>query len=112
MGSYLDRVAAEIGSRCGLTMVEHVDRYLLRIYAVLCLAKGTYTTNEDVHNAWVAATIEDRAAHPSAIPYDQLKGAVQLMDEPYRDAIHQVSMTLSSPRSWPERIADQLKQAE
>lgn len=93
---YLDTIAAEIQRRSEGTPIHDSDLGLYRIYAVLALAKGLETTNEDVHNAWAAWTAAAAPAHRSLVPYDRLPPQVQALDTPYTLAIRQVAAWWSS----------------
>jgi hypothetical protein len=99
--NYIDEIAAQIGSRCGMDFGDAESRRLLRIYAVLALARGVATTKEDVHDAWSAWRSETRADHPSLIPFASLDVAVQDLDEKYRAAIVEVAVGLAE-RGAPE----------
>jgi hypothetical protein len=89
--TYIDEIATKIGTRCGMRMTQSVERAMLRIYAVLCLAKGEDTTSEDVHNAWSAAIAEAKPSHVSLLPFLELSPETQRLDDAYRDAIRAVA---------------------
>lgn len=93
--TYLDKVAFAIAAKCGMSMYDESPRRLLRIYAVLALAKGTETTLRDVHDAWSAWKLEYATEHKSLKPFDELSVGVQELDEPYRAAIVEVAQDLS-----------------
>jgi len=80
--NYLDRLAGEIG-----LLAPGCPVPLLRIYAVLALAKGSEVTLADVHNAWVAWRAETMPDHPALVPLGDLSPEKQALDVPYRDAI-------------------------
>lgn len=65
---YLDEIAAQIGTHCGMKM-EGEERRLLRIYAVLALTKGPHIALEDVHHAWAAWRAETNPEHRSLVPF-------------------------------------------
>jgi hypothetical protein len=88
--NYLDRLAGEIG-----LLAPGCPVPLLRIYAVLALAKGCEVTLEDVHNSWVAWQAETLPDHPSLVPFGDLSPVKQAMDAPYRDAIAAVAGRLA-----------------
>lgn len=70
---------------------------LLHLYVLLVLTKGTETTCRDVHDAWSlwkVRTLFEEDLHHSLVPFDELPEAVQKLDEPYRDAIHEVAKML------------------
>lgn len=86
--NYIDELAHNIYQRAhGGGAPSKEDGNLYRLYAVLALAKGTETTNEDVHDAWSAWQAETNPEHRSLIPFKELSPAVQEMDSLYRDAI-------------------------
>lgn len=84
--NYLDAVAADIGA-----LVPGCEQALLRIYAVLALAKGADVTRADVHHAWAAWRAATRPDHPSLVPFEDLSPEVQALDEPYAEAIRKVA---------------------
>lgn len=89
---YITRKAHEIYSLAhngGTPDAEHIALY--RIYAVLCLAKGEATTNEDVHDAWSAWTAATFPEHRSLKPYKALSPETQAYDTAYARAIHLAS---------------------
>ena len=92
--NYIDRIAGNIGDRCGMCMSDPEQRRLLRLYAVLALTRGWSTTREDVHNAWAAWRLETRPEHPAIVPFALLDGPTQELDEPYRKAIADVARSL------------------
>ena len=92
MRHYLDTIGARIGVLCGMDIREPRERRLLRIYAVLCLARGTTVRCEHVHDAWA---VECRDDHPCAVPFDRLPPDSQALDVKYRDAIRLVAAELA-----------------
>ena len=94
--TYIDEIAHRIFAKVnGFARVYDSDDALLyRIYAVLCLAKGTETTNKDVHDAWSAWMAGMTPDHRHLIPFHDLKPSVAALDVPYRDAIHAVARDL------------------
>ena len=95
--SYIDDVAQRIGRKCAISW-NGEDRELLRIYAVLALAKGVKTSSKDIHDAWSAWTATYHPAHRSLIPFEELAGATQRLDHPYRDAVRMVALELAEER--------------
>jgi len=94
--NYIDEIAKDIGDRCGMMMSAGSDALLLRIYAVLCLVKGTKTSREDVHDAWSAWTAGmGDPKHRSLIPFDELSAHMQELDATYQDAIVAVAARLA-----------------
>src|SRR5438105_14380891 len=71
------------------------DIRLYRNYAVLLLAKGVATTEEDVHNAWSAWAAEHRTQSKCIVPFSQLTLSEQMMDTPYVDAIRQLARAMT-----------------
>lgn len=90
--TYLDEIAKAIGDEVGMDMYDESERLLLRIYAVLALAKGPLVTREDVHNAWAAWKSHTTTGHRSLVPFDCLAPEVRALDEPYREAIAKVAL--------------------
>lgn len=93
--NYIDKIADRINAKTDTDPLTDEWRPLYRLYAVLVLVKGTGTTLEDVHDAWAAFTAGTRPDHRSLIPFDELTEEVQVLDAPYRDAIHAVARELS-----------------
>lgn len=93
----------EIAARSGqVTYVQRVidaantampgeDPALIRLYALLALAKGAGTTLADVHDAWSLWRMVTRPDHPSIVPFADLTPEVQEMDRPYMEAIHKIA---------------------
>lgn len=94
--NYLDVVANRIADSMGKS---DGPISLYRIYAVLCLAKAPYVTNEDVHNAWVAWKLGHDPTHRSAIPYHDLYEEIQELDTKFANAIN-----LQYIREFPENV--------
>lgn len=92
--NYLDKIAERIYWLCEPNEMYINDRELYRIYAVLCLAKGTEVTIEDVHHAWAAWTAGLRPQHKSLVPFNELTKEVQELDRKYMEAIHVVAKNL------------------
>lgn len=63
---------------------------LFRFYALLALAKGTETTREDVHNAWVAWMVEIDVTHTALVPFGELSEDQHRQDDPFLAAIKAV----------------------
>ena len=85
--TYIDKLAEEIGARCNMSMGLPEERRLLRLYAVIGMAKGVDTTCQDVHDAWAAWRLETRPDHPAVVLFSSLTPEARALDEPYRDAI-------------------------
>ena len=90
---YLDDIADFIYENVGAVdpIFPEGQRLLYRLYALLALTRGIYTSNEDVHNAWSIwqATINEQ--HPALVLYHELPESVRELDTPYRQAIRQVA---------------------
>lgn len=85
--NYIDRVAQLIGEQIPDDAMPGNPKVLLRLYAVLLLAKGEGITPADVHNAWSAWMAEQDPVHPSLVPFDDLPRHVAQDDEPFVRAI-------------------------
>jgi hypothetical protein len=86
--SYLDDIAAQIRRHVPNHVLPEGDLdALLRLYAVLALAKGVAVTAEDVHNAWAAWMQQSDPNHNALRPFGELDHATQAEDYPYVDAI-------------------------
>jgi hypothetical protein len=92
--NYIDTVAWLIHDMDSDTDPSDDDWPLYRIYAVLCLAKGTETTAKDVHDAWSAWQAAIFPEHRSIVPFDELPEHVQRYDDEYVVAIHKVAIHL------------------
>lgn len=79
--SYVEEVMQQIGER------HQLDPLLIRLYALLVLAKGEATTMEDVHDAWSLWQDTTQPDHHSVVPFYMLRPEVQVMDKEYRDTI-------------------------
>ena len=106
--NYIDQIAERIYKETcetlpalepGQKLISDQDIGLYRIYAVLCLAKGTDTCSADVHDAWSAWRAASVPDHKSLIPFDQLSRSVQAQDHEYVNAIHAVAKTITKGRS-------------
>lgn len=86
---YLSLLADAIRREAGDPAVP-AERGLYLRYALLARAKGTAVSAEDVHDAWVSATLEEHPGHPSIRPYADLAPAVQALDASYVRAIRAV----------------------
>jgi hypothetical protein len=92
--NYLDTIATTIQLIADADWQDALELPLYRNYALLALTKGEATTNEDVHNAWVAWASSTKPKHPSLIPYRDLTPEVQALDTPYTEAIRCVAAEL------------------
>jgi hypothetical protein len=72
---------------------EDVDE-LIRMYAVLALAKGEELTAEDVHDAWAVWMSTIDPSHPGLRPFSELDEDTQRQDEPFVEAIRAVARRL------------------
>jgi hypothetical protein len=95
--NYLDKLGAEIQRIADPDAVPpDADLPLYRIYAVLLLAKGNDVTLKDVHNAWAAWASDHDPGNRNLLPFKELSLSVQLKDQLYVDAIHQVAEQMYS----------------
>src|SRR5439155_8616831 len=82
---------------------------LIRLYALLALTSGKFTTEREVHIAWSAWRHATNPGHPALIPFDDLSVQVQALDTPYAEAIRAVAIgaapELSGMDSAVERLA-------
>lgn len=92
--SYLDEVAQAIRAELHEVPTDATSRRLLRMYAVLLLAKGQSVDAADVHNAWVAWMEETQPEHPSNRPYEDLDQATRAADRPFVEAIRRAAKSL------------------
>ena len=69
---------------------------LLRLYALLVLTRGQFTSREDVHEAWAIWRDATRPDHPSLVPFSELSPEVQALDDPYVEAIRTVARGLGN----------------
>jgi hypothetical protein len=99
-GSYLDEVGAAIARELDAKDGTSTPPGLLRLYAVLLLAKGQTVTPEDVHNAWSAWTQHRDPSNQSIRPFDELDASVKEMDNPFVRAIRLAAR--SAPDCGPE----------
>lgn len=98
--NYIDEIASRIFTIAhGGGKFSEADAPLYRMYAVLCLAKGNQTTDEDVHNAWCAWVIEKYPEHKDAVPFGELRLEVQKGAELWRYAILTASWELDQRRA-------------
>lgn len=99
--NYLEAIAQMIWDKVygtgpeGKSSYEFADKkakLLFRHYAVLCRTTGSDTTEEHVHDAWVAWQSGIKPDHRSCVPFDQLLPGIQALDTPYVDAIRLVAI--------------------
>jgi hypothetical protein len=60
---------------------------LIRLYALLALTSGKFTTEREVHDAWAIWRHATNPNHPALIPFDDLSATTQALDTPYAEAI-------------------------
>ena len=97
MTNYIETIAQDILARIEPAVLPKSDvPRLMRIYAVLALAKGTAVTAKDVHDAWAAWECDRKPESRSIVPFDQLRPEVQATDGPFVDAIHSVARDLDT----------------
>jgi hypothetical protein len=89
---YLERLAGQIRAATSSDVLPEEDTSsLFRAYAVLLLAKGDEVTLADVHNAWVAWTLDKGKRHDSLVPFAELPAEIQAKDEPFLHAVRTVA---------------------
>ncbi|HSS41879.1 MAG TPA: hypothetical protein VLK37_04930 [Solirubrobacterales bacterium] len=93
MTDYLTDLAERIRRRVDPSVVPDEPEILtlFRTYALLALVKGPETTREDVHDAWVLWMVERDHSHQALLPFSELTDEQKRQDEPFLDAIHDVS---------------------
>jgi hypothetical protein len=90
--TYLDDIGAEISANVAREDLPTGDiGTLMRLYAVLLLGKGSATTAEDVHNAWVAWMTTIDPSHDALRPFQDLDQQTRREDAPFLDAIKAVA---------------------
>lgn len=92
--NYIDDLAEDIHEAAhGHPTIDEGDRPLYRMYALLCLSRGTTVANEDVHDAWSCWIVGRPDYDPERPPvrYRELSPEMQRRDTPYRDAIRNVA---------------------
>ncbi len=92
--SYLDDVVAVIRAELGEQPDDRSAPELLRLYAVLLLAKGEAVNAADVHNAWVAWMLNSQPTHEDIKPFEDLDESTQQADEPFVAAIQRATRSL------------------
>lgn len=80
--TYVDDIRGRLAAR-----LPGEDPALLDLCTLLALVRGADVTLADVHDAWALWRSRSNPTHPALVPFDQLKPAVQAMDEPYANAI-------------------------
>jgi hypothetical protein len=85
---YLDQTADAIREHIPSHRIPSDDSVnLLRLYAVLLRAKGSRTTQSDVHDVWAAWISTKDPDHRSLVPYEALDEATKHQDSVYARAI-------------------------
>lgn len=93
--TYLEEIAERIKALVPPGALPSGDtRPLFLHYAVLALALGERVTHRDVHNAWVAFTVQIDPEHESLVPFEQLDDVTRDEDGPYVHAIRNVARGL------------------
>lgn len=95
--SYLDVLGESIRDELGTEDADSTPRELLRLYAVLLLAKGENVSAADVHNAWSAWALSREPGHDSIRPFAELDPSTRQMDSPFVGAIERAARRLSHP---------------
>lgn len=89
--SYLDVAGSEIKNYLPGKHKRGTPADLLRLYAVILLAKGDQVTLADVHNAWSVWAQDQQPNDNSIKPFRDLSPEVQQLDAPFVEAIRQVA---------------------
>jgi hypothetical protein len=93
--NYVDLVAEGIRRRIPAASLPEGDiGTLMRLYALLALAKGPGVSSEDVHDAWSVWMTIQGEGHESLVPFDQLPRDVRRLDDVYVEAIRAVASEL------------------
>jgi hypothetical protein len=93
MSNYVDQVARALSAK-----LPTCEPGLIRLYALLILAKGASTTAVDVHDAWSLWRTQTAPDHHSIVPFGELTPEVQALDDRYVDAIHEVAVEMAGAR--------------
>lgn len=90
--NYIDRWAGEIAAELDPALLPDEDvGALMRLYAVLLLAKGDVVTASDVHDAWSAWMAAINPGHASLVPFEELLAHDQRQDDVFVAAIRTVA---------------------
>jgi len=89
--NYIDAIAKAIGERCDLPWGDPENIRLLRMYALVCLCKGTDATDADTHDAWSAWETELFPNHRNITPFALLDQKTKSKDRKYTKAIREVA---------------------
>lgn len=92
--SYLDDIARAIQAELGEQPDDASAPQLLRLYAVLLLAKGEAVSPEDVHNAWAAWMQDHQPANEDIKPFAELDHSTKKADDPFVAAIRRTARSL------------------
>lgn len=92
--SYLDTISAVIREELGEPSSDSTPADLMRLYAVLLLAKGVEVDAEDVHNAWSAWMQLSQPTHNDIRPFQELTVATKAADAPFVRAIRRAATRL------------------
>src|SRR5688572_16148148 len=87
-GAYLAEAAKVIG-QCLPPSHREQDERLLLLYALVLRLKGGGVTPSDVHDAWSTWRLLFDQAHPHILPFSELRGETQSLDEPFAHAIRE-----------------------
>ncbi len=99
---YLDEIAAVIKKYVPADRLPEGDLpRLLRLYALLLLAKGLSVTGSDVHDSWSAWMAGSDPTHKSLVPYGELSDDIRAEDHVFVSAIKSAAeeLKLTSPSS-------------
>lgn len=91
--NYIDKIAVRIATELeDDNPTEYMPLY--RIYALLALTSGVFTTNENIHDAWSVWQLSIDPEHRSLKPFSELTHEVQMLDTLYRDAVVDVAQDM------------------
>jgi hypothetical protein len=90
---YLQSLARELQREVGTDHVPDIGaEELFLLYALVAQIKGPATELRDVHDAWALWKVfMHKADHVALVPFHDLSTEVQLLDQPFADAIRAVS---------------------
>ena len=94
MISYLDSISSVIREELHESSSDSTPAGLVRLYAVLLLAKGREVNADDVHNVWSAWMQLTEPDHRDIRPFDELDEQTKAADAPFVAAIRRAAVRL------------------